>query len=372
MFKIHRIATTSFRTWGPDIIEPESRPASPTVLTPEHSVQGADLWADNDEEFATESGFTLSSPTAECSGDFKCIPDSDIQHNTPTIDLGLSGTSLITNVQTVDTVTFPSCATHLLPSEPNGTWRTKVCHAATHSNEAASTFRQVLEQYAYELDVTTFLQKLEQTAEAIKDDVNDWLNQTFADCDLIEMHNRVRRLLPITSMPDKRQAERAIDAAADIARSLRKRRSESSLPEAIQGDKYTFARLLGQKARHSLIEQGICKEWQFLSKGHVQLQHAMQLALMRTFTHIHDLDQDVPLSQAKPQWVVDRAENVWRLELDVGVVGVEVGPESDCSLIELGFIKTGFVLPESYGCVAIADLDRQAQDVEDDWQLLEL
>ncbi|KAF1360748.1 hypothetical protein EJ07DRAFT_71896, partial [Lizonia empirigonia] len=270
-----------------------------------------------------------------------------------------------------DTVTFPPYATHLLPSEPNGTWRTKVCHAITHSNEAASIFRQVLEQHAHELDVTTFLHKLEQIAEDIKDNVNDWLNQTFADCDLVEMHNRVRRLLPVTSMPDKRQAERAIDAVADIARSLQKRRSDTSLPEAVQGDMYTFARLVGQKAHRSLIEQGICKEWQFLSEEHAQLQHVMQLALMRTFTHIQDLHQDVPLSQAKPQWVVDRAENVWRLELDVGVVGIEVGPESDCSLIELGFIKTGFVLPESYGCVSIADLDRQAQDVEDDWQLLE-
>ena len=132
-----------------------------------------------------------------------------------------------------------------------------------------------------------------------------------------------------------------------------------------------FAEIVCRKAQRALIEQGICKEWQMQCDRNVHLQHDMQAALLHTFVSVHQSYTDVPLFRARPQWVAERETKVWRLELDVGVVGVEVGPVTDRSLIELGFIDTGFELPESCGCAPITDIDRRAQDVEDEWQLLE-
>jgi hypothetical protein len=121
-----------------------------------------------------------------------------------------------------------------------------------------------------------------------------------------------------------------------------------------------------------LIEQAICKEWQFLNEEHAKIQHVMHTTLIHTFTRVHESYPHVSLHRAIPQWIADRDLKAWRLELDVGVVGVEVGPESDRSLVELGYIDTGSILPESYGCIRIADVDRQAQVAEDEWQSLEL
>jgi len=84
----------------------------------------------------------------------------------------------------------------------------------------------------------------------------------------------------------------------------------------------------------------------------------MQTALMHTFTQIQQAYKDVPLFHARPEWFAGREKKVWRLKLDVSKVGVEVGPVTDRSLIELGPIDTGFEFPESCGCASITDIDR--------------
>ncbi|KAF9691062.1 hypothetical protein EKO04_010971 [Ascochyta lentis] len=372
MLKFQRVPSSSFRTWDVDIIEPESESTSPTNAISEQSSEDAGSWVNIDEETTTAAGSQPSSPTSRCSDDPRCISSANLRCNTPTADPTLSTPTLGTDSHPLDTITFPPHATHLLPSEPNGTWRTRTYHAIKNPIEAASTFREVCQQYTHEFDVPALFQKLEQIAENKKDDVNDWLNQTFADHDLVEMHNQVRGLVPVLSMPNMRQLDHAVDAVTEIAQSLRKHRSQSDLVGDLQGDKYDFARFISQKARHALIGQGICKEWQFTSKELANLNNSMASALMHTFTRVQQLHEDVPLFQAKPLWLADRRKKVWRLELDVGVVGVEVGPESDRSLVELGSVDTGFELPESSGCVPILDLDRQTHTVEDEWQLLEL
>jgi hypothetical protein len=97
----------------------------------------------------------------------------------------------------------------------------------------------------------------------------------------------------------------------------------------------------------------------------------MQTALLHTFTRIQQAYPDVPLSRAQPQWIAEREKKVWCLELDVGKVGVEVGPVTDRCLIELGPIDTGFELPESCGCAPMIDIDGKVQGVDDEWQILE-
>ena len=370
MLNIHRMATTSFRTWGRDITEPESKTTSPTNLTPEQTSQEANSWMDIDGEPTTTPVSEHSYTTSACSDDLECTLPANLRYNTPTTDSTLSSTIPATDSHTLDTVAFPSYATHLLPSEPNGTWRTQVSYALQRPSESASTFRKALEQHAPELDVPSLLRQLEEVAEDRKGHFNDSLNQMLADYDLVEMHNRVRHLVPVISMPNMRQIDCVVDTVIEVAQSLRKRRSESE-PFGHQYDKYAFTRIMCEHARRALVEQGICKDWQFLSVGHAKLQHVMQSALIHTFIHIQQSYKGVPLFCAKPQWLADRKNKVWRLELDVGRVGVEVGPITDISLVELGFIDTGFELPESCGCVSITDFDRQIQVVEGDWQLLE-
>lgn len=363
MLNVLRLPTNSFWACGLDNTTSESWPTSNTGSSHD-AIQGADSWVIIDEVPASSH----SNPVLADPRNSRLDSSANLVRDTGT---GSSGTTLITDPHVLDAVTFPPYATHILPSESNGTWRPQVGHAVINPVETASLIREALKQHAHDLDSCTLLHKLEQIAEDRKDGFNGWLNHAFADYDLVEMHHRVRRLVPVISMPNMRQIDHAVDTVADIAQSLPKRRSEPDLLENIQVDKYTFARAVGQKARSALIEQGICKEWQFMSEEHAKAQLSMQSALIRTFLRIRQLHQHVPLAQAKPQWIADREQKVWRLELDVGVLGVEVGPASDRALVELGFIDTGFILQETHGCVSIADLDRQAQNVGDDWELLE-
>ncbi|KAF1925554.1 uncharacterized protein M421DRAFT_7814 [Didymella exigua CBS 183.55] len=341
------------------------------ALTPGSDSQGAESQVGVDEEPTKTAGSECSTPASAGSGDQVSTSDAALRHNTPAADPALSGTPLGDDSRELDTTTFHSHAVQLLPSEPNGTWRTQVSYAVTSPSKSAPTLREVYQGHGPQLDVPTLLHRLKETAKGRKDNVEGWLNQTLADQDLGEKHNGLMRSLRVPSMPNMRQIGLAVDAMSEFGQSLRKRRSESELLEKFRYDKYIFAEVVCRKAERALIEQGICKKWQLQCKNYVQLQHAMLVALLRTSTRIQQAYMNMPLFRAQPQWIAKRETKVWRLELDVGVVGVEVGPVTDRSLIELGFIDTEFELPESCGCAPIADIDRQAQGVEDEWQLLE-
>lgn len=371
MLLIHGIPAKAFRSLGHDTTEPESKSTSTTNLTPGESSQGAESWIDIDEEPIKLLKSECSTPASASSDDQESISHTEMRCNTPTADPASRSTTFAKDSHTLDTVTFPSHAVHLLPSKPNGTWRTQVSYAVTNPTESASTLRETLEQHAHELNVPTLVCNLKQVIEDRKDDYGGRLNQALIDYDLVEIHDRIRGLVTVPSMPSMRELVHAVDTVTEIAQSLRKRRSESEPLEQYRDDKYIFAEIVGRKAQRALIEQGICKEWQLQCEGHVQLQHAMQAALMHTFTRIQQSYAGVPLFRAQPQWTAKREAKVWRLELDVGVVGVEVGPATDRSLIELGSIDTCFDLPESCGCATLKDVDRQVQGVEDEWQLLE-
>jgi hypothetical protein len=365
MLKIHHTVTTSFRGWGPDITESEPNLASPTNLTPDENSVYSDSWVDV-EQLPELSPFGHSGPASVYSGLSTYISRADLNRNTPTIDPTASVDIPATEWQDLDTNTFPPHATHLLPSEPNGTWRTQTGYAMKNPIETASKVRQVIKQQTHEHNMQSLRHQLEQVAEAPKDRVEEWLNRTLADCDLVEMHHRVRGLVPVLSTPNIRQVDHVVEALGEMVQSLGTRRSE---PELL--DKYTFARIIGHEARKALIEQGICKEWQFLSKEHEKLQDSMHAALVQTYIRTKQSPKDVSLVQAKPRWIADRERNVWWLELDVDAIDVGVNPETDVSVVELGFVSTGFSLPESCSCVSLADLERGIQPVDKGWQLLE-
>ncbi|KAJ4374603.1 hypothetical protein N0V86_007473 [Didymella sp. IMI 355093] len=232
----------------------------------------------------------------------------------------------------------------------------------TSSSEIAPTLREVFKEHLFQL---------KEKAKGHRDDLKVWLDQSSANQDLDDIDDRVWRSVSIPSMPSIRQIDRAVDAVSEIAQSLRKRHSESELLQKLRDDKYIFAEVVCRKAQRALVEQGICKKWQFRFEDDVRLQHGMQTALLQTFTRIQQAYKNLPLFRARPQWIAQRESKAWRMELDVGVVGVEVGPVTDRSLIELGCIDTGFELPKSYGSAPITETDRQIQSVDDEWQLLE-
>jgi hypothetical protein len=367
MVLTHDTPATAFRSWDHDTTRLDSRPTEPSNLNDGESSQGADSWIGVDEERVKTPESGNSTPVSASSESQESISRHFLQYNTPIVDSALSGTTIANVSYSSDAATSSSHAVHLLPSEPNGTWRSQVSYAMTSSSEIAPTLREVFKEYLFQLDLGMLMEK----AKGHRDDLKVWLNQSFANQDLDEIHDRVRRSMSIPSMPNMRQIDWAVDAVSEIAQSLRKRYSESELLEKLRDDKYIFAEVVCRKAQHALVEQGICKKWQLQCENDVRLQHGMQTALLQTFTRIQQAYMNVPLFRARPRWIAQRESKAWRLELDVGVVGVEVGPVTDRSLIELGCIDTGFELPESRGSAPITDTDRQTQSVEDGWQLLE-
>ena len=93
-----------------------------------------------------------------------------------------------------------------------------------------------MELHTQELDISGLRGKLEHIAVDRKDQLNDWLNQTFAEYDLVEMHGQVQRLIPRMPIPNLRHLDTAIDTVSDIAQSLRTRRHDSDLTKAQLGD----------------------------------------------------------------------------------------------------------------------------------------
>lgn len=221
----------------------------------------------------------------------------------------------------------------------------------TSSDEFAPSLQDVAKQYWPGLNLRTLYRKLKVVTQDYKDYFEGYINQKLAGKDLVEIHDRIRRTASDLQMAKKRPFEhfvdRGIDAVADVAESFRKSCSDPDLLKEFKNDKYMFAKILSQRAQRALVEQSICKKWQLQCKDYPQLQHAMQAALLHTFTDIQQAHVGVPLFRAQPKWIIEREKKVWRLEVDVGKAAVEVGPVSDRSLIELDPIDTGLKLPES-------------------------
>ncbi|KAH6633177.1 hypothetical protein C7974DRAFT_452388 [Boeremia exigua] len=369
---MHSMATTSVRTWGPDITEPDSPVASPTNLTPELSFLADDSWIDANLESvcAGESRVCCKKPLSAPEPD--PVPYNDPQPVFLESAYGLNDTTVVTDSHTLDTLTFPIHAIHLLPSRPNGRWHAQVRYILRHAGESASISRASLDRLTRELDMPHLVHRLERAAEDRKDEFNRWLNMAFANYDLVAMHNRVQGLIPTVTVPNMRQLEYAIETAADIAQSLRKQHSQPELVKNYLDDRNLFAHTIGRKAKRALIEQGICRKWQLEGELNGNILDAMHFSLIHIFTQIQQFRRYVPLSQAVPRWVANREKKVWCLELDVGRIGIEIGSPSDRSFVELGNLKTGFEIPESIGCLSVLDFDRRTETVEDEWQLLEM
>lgn len=375
MLLIHGIPAETLRSWGHHATEFEPKSTERPEINSGESSQGVDSWINAESGAVQTAAAECSTPASVSSGDEETILPPAVHYNTPLDECISDDTSIAHDPYSLDATTFPHYAVHLLPSEPNGTWRTQASYAMTSSSESAPTLQDLLRDYGPELDFPTLYDKLKEVAQDGEGVLESWINQKLAETDLSEIHDRIRRAVSILSIRNMGQFEKvldqSVDAVTEVAQSSQEGRSESELLEDFKNDKYMFADTLSRTAQRALLEQGICKKWQLQCDRHVQLRHAMQTALLHTFTCIQQAYPDVPLSRAQPQWIAEREKKVWCLELDVGKVGVEVGPVTDRCLIELGPIDTGFELPESCGCAPMIDIDRKVQGVDDEWQILE-
>ncbi|KAF3038274.1 hypothetical protein E8E12_001660 [Didymella heteroderae] len=301
-------------------------PREPSNSNLGESFQTANSWIGTGEN-SVRTPESYSTPASTSSKEQGPTLGPALRNNTRASDPATSGTACPNGLYELDATTFPFYAFHLLPSEPNGTWRNQFSYAVRSPIKSTPTLLEVLER---QLDIPPLFKKLEREVEDRKDDLESLISQTFADFDFAEAHSQQYR-----------------------------------------DDNHSLAEVVGRKAQRALVEQGICKEWQLKCGGYLKLQNVLHEALLSTFTRTQENYVGMPLFRADPQWVAERDKKVWRLEFDIGKVGVEVGPVTDRSLIELGSIDTGFELPESCGCAPIADIDRRIHIVDDEWHLLE-
>lgn len=197
------------------------------------------------------------------------------------------------------------------------------------------------------------------------------MNQKLAGKDLSELYDRIWRAVPIPSVPNLRKIDQVLPTMPELGQSLRKGYSDSDLLKVFKNDKYLLPDIWSQQVKGTLIEQDICKKRQLQCKGNLQLQHIVQADLSTEHWHAYVRLLGMCECVYKLIWTAEREKQVWRLELDLGKVGIKMRPATARSLTGIGPIDTEFELPESRGCAAIVHIDCQAQDVDDEWQLLE-
>lgn len=117
-----------------------------------------------------------------------------------------------------------------------------------------------MKEYVPEVDVPSLFHVLKEEIEESKAGFGKRLNQSLTDWDLVELHDRLRRLVHVPSTPNMRQIDSAVDTVTEVAQSLRKRCSEVEVLERYQDNKYIFAEVVGRKVQRALVELAICKE----------------------------------------------------------------------------------------------------------------
>jgi hypothetical protein len=192
-------------------------------------------------------------------------------YNTPTVDAHASSTTSAIDSHPLDTDTFPVYGTYLLLSEPNGTWRAHASHLFKNSQGTPSTFCKVMELHTQDFDMSDVRGKLDHIAEDRKDQINNWLNKTFAEYDLVEMHGQVQRLIPNVSMPNLHHLDTAIDTVSDIAQNLCHLADHALMKQGISSEEESTCRLQSSEHCGRALEfdldrhhQAVEDDWQLL------------------------------------------------------------------------------------------------------------
>jgi hypothetical protein len=264
-----------------------------------------------------------------------------------------------------DTTTYPEHS-YLYPAEQNGNWLTTTTHAIKNPNSTASSIHS-------KVSWSHFRNAVSSATDSANDSLQDNLNRVFSRHDLPAMYDKAMQLVPSVSMPTIRQVNQGIDALADKAQAVIPRRcsEEIFVEQELDRDDLSFARHVGAKAKHALVAQGICTEWQVVTtKETLEWQAQLDSALSCVFREEKQNFSVVQLYGMMPIWTGHVASATWHLELDTGLVEVVKENENEECEEERVCLRVDFALEEGAGRVSVCDVERSVIDFED-WMNVE-
>lgn len=178
------------------------------------------------------------------------------------------------------------------------------------------------------------------------------------------MHDKVVASvsMPSLGVPCMRRVGRSLDALSDAAQDAFAARQVAAAgirDQDVGGDCFWFARYMAGKAGRALVKQGIAGEWQVMaSRENVVWQAGLHDALVRLFVDEKDVFGVKQLYGMTAIWSGDVANEVWRLELDTGLLEVVAKERSDETEEKRICLQVDFAFPEASGCLRIRDVER--------------
>ncbi|KAF2824984.1 hypothetical protein CC86DRAFT_420362 [Ophiobolus disseminans] len=284
------------------------------------------------------------------------------QRTTPEPLIRSSSTSALSSTSSSsswDDATFGDDS-HLLPSERNGGW---ISSSRNACGNVALLPLTVVASVNDALEWESIRNGFANAAESASDSIQDSINRYFQGTDLPAMHYNLLRYVPNFSMPTIHHLSRALDAWVDAMAALRGDADGTFVDERRSSDHLEFAHQMGLKARYKLFTQGLCSEWQVITtRESVHWQTAMNHALARLFLEERENFGVYQLFDMEPVWVGDFANSVWRLVLDTGMTEIFVRDAAVNGEFEeeSETLEVDFALPERFGRVAVADVERRA------------
>ncbi|KAF1918965.1 hypothetical protein BDU57DRAFT_567670 [Ampelomyces quisqualis] len=250
-------------------------------------------------------------------------------------------------------------------SDPNGDGRTKATHAPNNPGAAASSIQD-------NLTWPTLRDTLADVATSASDKLQDTVNRAFRGRDVRGVHDSVAS----RGILSTRRVGGGLDALSDAAQEgfAVRRAAEGVLGEeggGGGGDRFLFARCMAARAGRALVKQGICGEWQVMaSRENVVWQAELHDTLVRLFVDEKDVYGVEQLFGMDAIWSGDVANEVWRLELDTGLVEVIANEGSYEKEEKCIYLRVDFTLPEASGCLRIRDVERDVI-ADGDWMAVE-
>ncbi|PSN67938.1 hypothetical protein BS50DRAFT_665375 [Corynespora cassiicola Philippines] len=264
------------------------------------------------------------------------------------------------------TVTFPP-RTDIIPSEVNGTVANDLKWAVS---EPAKTTQSYMSKMSWKLpDAKSTIGSMKDAA---ADGIINSLNRALEGQDVVEIHNRiVDTLVPKVKVPSYIKLSRSMDKLSDTVQALLDSYPpvEEVVHEEFECTRWLFVYTLGKEARRSLVNEGICREWQVMpSYENLRWQLQLNQKLSDAWPKSRCTTEN-RLKEMKPKWIPNPVKKTYELVIHTGVVDVEecAGDFIECPID----ISTGFELPECSTDTSVRDFTRGAHTVEDAWQMVE-
>ncbi|KAH7382343.1 hypothetical protein BKA66DRAFT_403314, partial [Pyrenochaeta sp. MPI-SDFR-AT-0127] len=268
-----------------------------------------------------------------------------------------------------DIDTFPKHS-YMYPSDRNGTVSSETLSALMHPKITASSINETFQRHANSVNWPTLRNQLQHIASSASEHVNERLNRVFEGHDVPAMHDRIISIVPSMSLPDMRKFERTAAEFADAVQATTRQGCSVNvfLDQELQGDQWAFARIMGKKACNALVRQKICKEWQLTATTVTLHWHShLHTSLATLFTTEKDMFGVTKLYNMTPFWTADAGRKTWCLELKTSLTDKSVEEDHDPHGEGSICLAVAVELPESWGCLAIENIEQRVRDDEDGW-----